>query len=136
MKAKKLSFRRPHHIFARFVCLLLAVIFWLYVMYVAAPPYDATYVNITVNVVESEAIPFTGEADPIAAVRVVGSKAALAACESGDIIATVSLSDLEGISKPLVGGMLYPLKVSFSTPEGITIEGEYTVSVLLNEVDS
>ncbi len=131
MKTKKWSFRRPRHILARIVCLLLAVVFWLYVMYVAAPPYDATYQNIHVTVLESENIGFTGTVDPLASIRVLGSKMALHATEAEDIIATVSLSDLEGSKNPLVDGMLYQLRVSFKTPDGITVDGEYTVSVLL-----
>ena len=59
MKAKRSSFRRPHHILARIICLFLAIIFWLYVMYVAAPPYDAEYKDIRVSVVESEFLNFT-----------------------------------------------------------------------------
>lgn len=131
MKTKKWSFRRPRHLLARFVCLLLAIIVWLYVMYVAAPPYDETYTDISVIVLGSEDIPFTGSADAIPSLRVLGSKMALADCEKEDIIATVSLSDLADQAGPLVDGMLYSLDVSFETPDGISIEGEYTVSVLL-----
>ena len=131
MKTKKLTFRRPRNILARVICLLLAIIFWLYVMYVAAPPYDATYKEIAVTVIESENIAYTAVVDPIASIRVSGSKKALAATESEDIVATVLLSDLENSKTPLADGMTYTLKVSFQTPEGITVEGDYTVPVLL-----
>lgn len=133
MKTKKWSFRRPRHILARFVCLFLAVVFWLYVMYVSAPPYDATYQSIPVTVLESDNLEFVGTADPIASVRVLGSKMALYATEAEDIVATVSLSDLENSKTPLVSGMLYQLRVTFKTPDGITVDGDYTVSVLLNK---
>lgn len=131
MKNQKLAFRRPHHILARVVCLLLAVIFWLYVMYAAAPPYDATYTGIAVTVLDSENLAYTAVVDPIPSVRVSGSKMALAACESEDIVAYVSLSDLENYKDPLYPDMRCTLKVTFKAPEGITVEGEYTVSVLL-----
>ena len=131
MKTKKWSFRRPRHLVARVVCLLLAIIIWLYVMYAAAPPYDETYTDIPVVVLEAENIAFLGAADSIPSLRVTGSKIALAGCEKEDIVATVSLSDLADITRPLVDGMLYSLKVSFATPDGISVEGDYTVSVLL-----
>lgn len=131
MKTKKWSFRRPRHLLARFVCLLLAIIIWLYVMYVAAPPYDETYTDIPVIVLGSDEIPFEGSADAIPSLRVLGPKAALADCDKEDIVATVSLSDLASQAAPLVDGMLYTLDVSFTTPDGISIEGAYTVSVLL-----
>lgn len=131
MKNQKLAFRRPRHILARVICLLLAVIFWLYVMYAAAPPYDATYTGIAVTVIDSENIAYTAVCDPIPSVRVSGSKMALSACESEDIIAYVSLSDLENYKDPLFHDMRCTLKVTFTAPEGITVEGEYTVSVLL-----
>ena len=131
MKTKKFSFRRPRHLVARIVCLLLAIVIWLYVMYAAAPPYDETYTDIPVVVLESDGIPFSGSADAIPSLRILGSKVALAACEKEDIIATVSLADLAESARPLVDGMLYSLEVSFQTPDGITVEEDYTVSVLL-----
>lgn len=132
MKAKRSSFRRPHHILARIICLFLAIIFWLYVMYVAAPPYDAEYKDIRVSVVESEFLNFTvREVAPIPSVRVMGSKMALAACDAEDIIATVSLSDLESVKNNLNTKESYSLAVTFKTPDGIMIDGEYTVSVRL-----
>ena len=131
MKAKKWSFRRPRHILARFVCLLLAVVFWLYVMYVSAPPYDATYQQIPVTVLESESIDYAVTVDPIASVRVIGSKMALYETEAEDIVATVSLADLAG-TVALMPGRLYELKVSFKTPDGVTVDGDYTVFVKLS----
>lgn len=131
MKTPKWNFRRPRHLLARVVCLLLAIVIWLYVMYAAAPPYDETYTDIPVVVLESDEIPFAGSADSLPSIRILGSKMALANCEKEDIVATVSLSDLVDGTRPLVDGMLYSLKVSFETPEGISVEGEYTVSVLL-----
>ena len=131
MKTKNWSFRRPRHLAARVVCFLLALVIWLYVMYAAAPPYDATYTDVPVVVLEGENIPFFGTADSIPSLRISGSKVALAGCEKEDIVASVSLSDLADITRPLVDGMLYSLKVSFVTPDGISVEGDYTVSVLL-----
>ena len=137
MKTKKEAFHRPHHLLAKAVCLLLAVVFWLYVMYVAAPPYDATYTDISVKVIESEVLGYTAEVlGPIPSVRVVGPKMALAACDSEDIVATVSLSDLLGTKDPLYDQKQVSLKVSFTTPDGITVEGEYTVLVILSQVES
>ena len=131
MKTKKLAFRGPRHILARVICLLLAVIFWLYVMYAAAPPYDATYQNVAVTVINSDNVAYTAVVDPIASVRVSGPKIALADCTSEDLVATVSLSDLENSKEPLYVDKTCMLKVSFTTPDGITVEGDYTVSVIL-----
>ena len=100
-------------------------------MYAAAPPYDETYTDIPVVVLESDEVRFSGSADSLPSIRVLDSKVALASCEKEDVVATVSLSDLVDGTRPLVDGMLYSLKVSFETPEGISVEGEYTVSVLL-----
>ena len=128
MKTKKLAFRRPRHIFARVVCLLLAVIFWLYVMYAAAPPYDETYYNIPVAVLGGEESGFIGSADALPSVRVLASKKVLYTLDEGDIIATVSLADLDG-KGAIIAGRSYVLKVTFQLPDGVTVDGEYTVSV-------
>lgn len=132
MKTKEFSGRRPQHIVAKIVCLLLAVVLWLYVMYVAAPEYDLVYHNIPVTVIATSDYPFTGEIDnALISVRVRGTKAKLAEYDSTDITAYVRLSDVAGEGSGLTPDNLYTATVQFTMPEGLTVEGEYTVPVFV-----
>jgi YbbR domain-containing protein len=127
MKSKEWSAKRPHHWLAKIICLLIAVFFWLYVMYAAAPTYDAYYTDIPVTVIASG--DFSGETGTLTSVRVFGTKAALSALRKEDIRATVYLANAG--STPLVIGEYATLTVELALPEGITAEGSPAIPVLI-----
>ncbi len=127
MKTKEWSTKRPHHWLAKIVCLLIAVLFWLYVMYVAAPTYDAYYTEIPVTVVSSGN--FSGETGTLTSMRVFGTKAALAELEKEQIRATVYLANASNML--LVVGEYATLPVEISLPAGVTVQDNYTIPVLI-----
>lgn len=124
--------RSPHHWLARIICLLIAVLVWLYVMRVAPPMYDETYRDVRVQVRESEMLSdYTGSVDELLAVRVWGSKEALAAYGAEDITAYVKIADLAVADGTYTPGKTYELTVYFELPEGLELRDEYRVSILL-----
>ena len=128
MKTKEWSGRHSSHIVAKVVCFLLAIVFWLYVMYVAAPTYEEEYRDIPVNVIASTL--YTGSIDdPYITIRVSGTKQALAKYSAADVLAYVRLSSLTETGDILITDKPYKMKVQFNLPEGLTVEGEPEVSV-------
>ena len=91
MKNKEWLTRRPQHLFARVVCLLLAVITWLCVMRVSPPTYDATLTNVSIRVVDAEGVAYTGEldSDRMPKVRIKGTKEALATVTAMGVISVM-----------------------------------------------
>ena len=131
MKTKEWAAKRPRHWLAKILCLLVAIIFWLYVMYTVAPEYDAQYFEIPVQVVASSE--FSGEAGTLPLVRVFGTKAALSTLTKEDIRAEVHLKDLSGESD-VTDNSYQTLTVKFTLPSGIRVDGPYTVSVCVHIV--
>ena len=122
----------PHHWLVRIICLLVAVLVWLYVMRVAPPMYDETYRDVHVQVRESEMLPaYTGSVDELLSVRVWGSKEAIAAYSAQDITAYVKIADLAAADGTCTPGKTYELTVYFELPEGLELRDEYRVSILL-----
>ncbi|MBQ8858896.1 MAG: hypothetical protein IJ012_03800 [Clostridia bacterium] len=132
MKTKEWSGRHSQHIVAKIVCFLLAIVFWLYVMYVVAPTYEEEYRDIPVNVIASTV--YTGEIDdPYITIRVSGTKQALAKYSAADVLAYVRMATLTETGEGLIDGMTYKMKVQFNLPEGLAVEGEPEVSVRVTE---
>lgn len=125
--------RRPRHILAQLMCLLAAVVIWLYVMYAEPPTYDETYRGVRVSVLDSENMEYTGTVDQTLNLRIYGTKAAIAECNTGDIVAYVRIADLADRSDigPLTAGKTYEMLVYFDLPEGIEVREEYRVDMLL-----
>lgn len=124
--------RGPHHWIARIVCLVIAVLVWLYVMRVAPPMYDETYRDVRVEVRESDILPdYTGRVDELLSVRVWGSKGALHTYGAKDIVAYVKIADLADADGTYTPGKTYELTVYFELPEGLELRKEYRVSMLL-----
>lgn len=132
MKTKEWAARRPQHLVARIVCLLLAVITWLCVMRVADPICNGSLTGVSLSVVNSETVAYTGvpESDTISRVRVRGTKAVLAASKASDVSAYVDMSDLQ-FNASLAEDQICEMTVYFRTPEGLLIDGGYTVRVRL-----
>lgn len=131
MKTKEWSGRRPQHIVAKIVCLLLAVVIWLYVMYIAAPEYSMVYNDIPVSVITDGNLPYTGEVDNQISVRVKGTKDKLAEYTAADVVAYVRLADMVIETGALTPGTVYTATVQFTLPEGLSVDGEYTVPVFV-----
>lgn len=130
MKLKETVFRRPHHIAAKIVAVLLAVVFWLYVMRVAAPTYDTTYRGVDVQLSGGETLTVTAVlSETTLDVRVFGTKEQLATHSAEDVIAVVNLDELSAEGQ-LEAEKEYRLPVHFSLPDGMTA-GETFVSVRL-----
>lgn len=134
MKNKEWLTRRPQHLFARVVCLLLAVITWLCVMRVSPPTYDATLANVSIRVVDAEGVAYTGEldSDRMPKVRIKGTKEALATVTAAEVNAYVNMVDLIA-EDALAPDQVYQMTVYFKTPDGVTIDGSYHVGVRLKE---
>ena len=134
MKTKEWASRRPQHLLARAVCLLLAVVAWLCVMRIAPPTRTATVNEISIRVVDSDGVPFTGALDneTLDRVRIKGTKEVLAATSRFDISAYVNMADLIAESA-LATDDVYIMTVYFKTPEGVVIDGSYNVTVRLRE---
>lgn len=131
MKTKDLG-RRSFHVIAKIVCFFMAVLIWLYVMWVKPPKYDCYFDNIPVAMSESASVAFSGEfadSDRIPTVCVYATKAAMSVCTAADITAYVSLDDLG--KEPLEAGHTYLVPVHFDLPDGMEVRDEYHVSVLL-----
>lgn len=131
MKNKEWIGRRSHHWIAKIVCLLVAVIFWLYVMRVAPPLYDDTYTDVPVSVVGAESFAYTGTAGNLSALRIKATKEDLAKYTAADVVAWVDLLDLENKSEVLYDGKTVKLTVRFKCPEGMVIDDIYEVDVSL-----
>jgi hypothetical protein len=134
MKTKEWLTRRPQHLVARVVCVLLAVIAWLCVMRVAPPVYDATVSNVPVRVVDADGVPYTGELDgaAIPKVRIQGTKEVLAAIKANDVSAYVNMVDLI-TEDSLAADQFYNMTVYFKTPDGVTVDGSYQLKICLKE---
>ena len=133
MKVKSFKFNRgPHHILARLVCLLLAVLVWLFVMRIASPMYDETYRDIKVEVEESDILSeYTGRVDGLLTVRVWGTKEALHAYGPEDIRAYVKIADLADAEGIFSAGKTYELPVYFDLPDGLEVRQDHRVPMLL-----
>lgn len=127
MKNKEFSARRPRHIIAKIVCLLLAVVLWLYVMYAEAPIYSEVYEGVTVNLVGDTTV--WDIDDPTISVRVYGTKMELAAYSAENIEATVLTSDLPDATPVGNGGDQYSFNVRIKLPGALTVKDEYFVVV-------
>ena len=126
MKTKEWSARRPQHIVAKIVCLFLAVVLWLYVMYAAAPTYEAVYENVVVTVYGDST---EWEIDNATiSVRVQGTKQELATYGAESIVAYVLPSDLPD-AQPLATDGFYSFPVRFRMPAALSVKGDYTVVV-------
>lgn len=128
MKNKEFSTRRPQHIIAKIVCLLLAVVLWLYVMYAEAPVYSEVYegVNVIVNGDPAE----WRIDDPTISVRVYGTKMELASYTAEDIVAYILPSDLPDATP--IGESedhLYSFAVRIKLPGALTVKDDYFVVV-------
>lgn len=131
-KKERLAFGRRHHnLLVWLVCLLLAVIVWLYVMRVDAPQYEEVYRDITVSVVESDSLDFTGSVDEYLNIRVLGTKEALATYGKDDIVAYVRIADLADREGPVEAGTVYEMTVQLELPEGLSTPDTYRVRMLL-----
>lgn len=132
MKTKEWAARRPQHLVARIVCLFLAVITWLCVMRVADPICNGSLTGVSLSVVNSDTVAYTGvpESDTVSRVRVRGTKAVLAAVKPSDVSAYVDMSDLQ-FNTSLAEDQICEMTVYFRTPEGLLIDGGYTVHVRL-----
>ena len=131
MKTKEWSARRPQHLLARIICLLLAIITWLCIMRIADPICDGSLTGISIMVLEDEDGAYTGSVENAVTgrIRIRGTKQALAAVKAGDVSAYVDLKDLQIISTPDKDTVTMPLY--FKTPEGIEIDGSYQIDVRL-----
>ena len=131
MKNKEWVGRRSHHWIAKIVCLLVAVVFWLYVMRVVAPLYDDTYTDVPVSVVGAETFAYTGTASSLPVLRIQATKENLAKYTRDDVTAWVNLTDLEETGEILYDGKTVKLVVRFRCPGDITVDGAYEVEVTL-----
>ena len=123
---------RPRRFFARVVCLLLAVVMWLFVMYVAPPEYSETYRDISVTVLTSDEHPdYAGRVDSSISVRVWGTKEELLHCNASNLYAYVEISDLAERESVLSIGKTYEMPVTVVVPEGLEVRDEYFVQMLL-----
>ena len=134
MKTKEWSSRRPQHLLARVLCLLLAVVAWLCVMRVAPPEQTEVLSDVVIRVVDSDGVAFTGvpESRTLDRVRIKGTKEVLAAIHASDISAYVNMVDLIA-ERNLSDDEVYEMTVYFKTPEGITMDGSYSVKIRLQE---
>lgn len=131
MKTKEWAARRPQHLVARIVCLLLAVVTWLCVMRISDPVCNGVLNGIAISVVDNESVDWTCEAQEVTGrIRICGTKAALAAVKAEDVSAYVDMADLQFVSSPQPDEY-YTMTLYFKTPDGIVIDGEYTIRVCL-----
>ena len=96
MKTKEWTSRRPQHLVARIVCLLLALVTWLCVMRISDPVLDETVSGIPITVKDSVSLTYTGTLDQttMGRVRIRGTKSALYGIQASDISAYVDMNDL------------------------------------------
>ncbi|MBQ8174785.1 MAG: hypothetical protein IJ009_05220 [Clostridia bacterium] len=127
MKNKEFSAHRPQHIVAKIVCLLLAVIIWLYVMYVEAPLYEQVFEDVVVTVKASEGTPWQID-DPTISVRVRGTKMELATYNAENVVAYILPSDYPD-AQPLDSTGFYAFPVRFQLPGALSVKGDYTITV-------
>ena len=125
MKNKEFSTRRPQHIVAKIVCLLLAVVLWLYVMYANPPIYSEVIDGVTVYV-NGDTAAWTID-DPTISVRVYGTKMELAAYDAEHIEAYILPSDLPDATPVGDGGDQFSFNVRIKLPGALTVKGDYTV---------
>ncbi len=134
MKTKEWVRSGSHHLITRLVCLLLAVVVWLFVMQEKQPAYDAVYYNVRIEVRGSDT--FTGEladAGPYN-VRVWGTKSDLLRYSAADVTAYVDIATYsQGDGGTLLSGHTYSMPVQFSLPNGLEVRDEWSVSVHLQE---
>ncbi len=131
MKTKDWNTRRPQHLLARAVCLFLAVITWLCVMRVADPVQDASFSGVPLAVKEVETLAYTGVPDSASLhVRIRATKAVLATVTAEDLHAYIDMADLPTDLTP-AADVTCVMPVHFDLPEGVLIDGDYTVKIRL-----
>ena len=127
MKNKEFSGRRPQHIVAKIVCLLLAVVIWLYVMYVDAPIYEEVYEGVSVTV-HGDATAWQIQDDTIS-IRVRGTKQELATYSAQNIEAYILPSDEPDALLIDQGSGLYSFPIRFKLPGALTVKDDYAITV-------
>ena len=117
---KFLSFLRSFHIIPKLVCLILAFVFWIYVMEVDSPDYEYTFEDVSVNMLGTTKLEndrnlsvFSGY-DTLVDVTVKGQKNFISKYSSEDISLTVD------VSKITESGM-YSFDMFVELPNGINL---------------
>ncbi len=117
---KFISFLRSFHIVPKIVCLLLAFIFWIYVMEVDSPDYEHVFEDVSVTVIGTTELEnnrnlsvFSGY-DTLVDVTVKGQKNFISKYTSEDISITVD------VSKITEGGM-YSFDMFVELPSGMNL---------------
>ncbi|MBE6587191.1 MAG: hypothetical protein E7647_02105 [Ruminococcaceae bacterium] len=117
---KFLEFIRRFHIIPKIVCVILAFIFWIYVMEIDSPDNEDTFEDIYITVVgttelenEKNLSVFSGYDTPVD-VTVKGQKSVISKYTAEDIVVTVDVSDIEQ------SGM-YTLELFYDLPSGLTL---------------
>ncbi len=117
---KFLGFIRRYHIIPKIVCVVLAFIFWIYVMEIDSPDNEDTFEDIYITVLgtselenEKNLSVFSGY-DTLVDVTVKGQKSVISKYTSEDIVITADVSEIEK------SGM-YTLELFFDLPSGLTL---------------
>ena len=116
---KFLGFIRRYHVIPKLVCIVLAFIFWIYVMEIDSPDNEETFEDITITIVgttelenEKNLSVFNGY-DTLVDVTVKGQKSVISKYKSEDIVITADVSSIEK------SGM-YTLELYYDLPSGLT----------------
>lgn len=117
---KFFSFVSKFNIIPKLVCIILAFIFWIYVMEIDSPDYEDTFEDISITVLgttelenEKNLSIFSGY-DTLVDVTVKGQKSVIAKYSEEDITVTVDVSNIEKSGT-------YPLELYFDLPAGIDL---------------
>ncbi len=110
------------------LCIVLAFLVWLFVMYVRAPEYEREYEDIKITTVNLPAkfsdYKIEVYEDEISA-TFRGTNMNLAKCDMGDIVAMLDLSSVAGVG-------LVSIPVTYVYPDGVALTCKDSISVLVN----
>ncbi len=110
------------------LCVLLAFLMWLYVMYVRAPEYDRVYEDVEIKAVNLPArfSDYKVEIyDDELTATFRGTNMNLAKCGADDIVAILDLSSITEVG-------LVSIPVRYSYPDGVTLTCKDEISVMVN----
>lgn len=116
---KFFQFVKSFHIIPKLVCILIAFVFWIYVMEVDSPDYEYTFEDVPITIIGTNQLEnemslsvFSGY-DTLIDVTVKGQKTVISKYSSEDIEITVDVSEIQK------SGM-YSLDLFYDLPSGLT----------------
>lgn len=118
----------------RILCVLLAIIVWMYVIYNSSPNYEKSFGDVNVSITNTAVLTdrdltMFGDTDAAIEIVILGRRGDITVCTKDDISATV---DVSGITAP----GKYELPISINVPDTAKVKSYYPkkVTVTVQEI--